>query len=112
MNSTIKVIVFCVTALFSFSAVAADGLGQYFLSMGGESPIASTKIDKESAILLASGGSLRCYSDKNGNNKIWTGNSAHNCCSKKGANGKSWTCPSYNNGAVTKCSQNQDYHCP
>ncbi len=55
----------------------------------------------------AAGGNLECYSDKKGNNRIWTGNSAHNCCANKG--GKSWRC---NGGALVKCSVNNSYHCP
>ncbi|MDX1804914.1 MAG: hypothetical protein R3292_12605 [Alcanivorax sp.] len=53
------------------------------------------------------GGNLSCYSDRKGNNLIWTGNSAHNCCSNRG--GKSWRC---GNGPVVKCSVNNSYHCP
>lgn len=60
-----------------------------------------------SSLKTMAGGNLECYSDRNGNNKIWTGNSAHNCCTKRG--GKSWSC---DDGPVTKCSQNNDYHCP
>ena len=62
------------------------------------------------ALLLAKGGNLKCFSDKKGRNKIWTGNSAHNCCTKKG--GKSWSCPSVNRGKVIKCSVSKDFHCP
>lgn len=63
-----------------------------------------------SAILLSAGGNLRCFSDKKGNNQVWTGNSIHNCCANKG--GKSWSCPSINGGAVTKCSTVNQGHCP
>lgn len=90
--------------LLTHAAIILVALGTMACTDNGQN---SQTDSSTTSLETMAGGNLSCYSDKNGNNKIWTGNSAHNCCTKRG--GKSWSC---DGGPVTKCSQNNDYHCP